>query len=89
MLVAGGIGPSYGVLQSAEIYDPLTNSWTLVSSMDDRRFRHTANELLDGSILITGGVSDESGNYNATDTAERLAKPRFPPRRPGGRQPLP
>lgn len=57
VLVAGGYGfYGYGPLSSAEIYDPVANSWRHAASMYGPRYRHRATTLQDGSILITGGT---------------------------------
>ncbi|HHJ39639.1 MAG TPA: hypothetical protein ENJ86_09295 [Methylothermaceae bacterium] len=59
VLVVGGCCERvYGrkrALNSAEIYDPSTETWVLVSSMSERRRSHTAHILADGSVLIAGG----------------------------------
>ncbi len=60
VLVAGGIGEA-GYLQSAEIYDPLTQGFTaLVNDMTKRRSSHTATLLDDGRVLLAGGYNGGS-----------------------------
>jgi len=57
VLVAGGqnIG---GFLNTAEIYDPVSDSWTPTSNtMGTPRAEHTATVLSDGRVLVTGGYS--------------------------------
>jgi hypothetical protein len=40
-----------------ELYDPVTNAWTLVTAtLATARFRHTATQLADGRVLIVGGL---------------------------------
>lgn len=57
VLVTGGLSGS-AVLNSAEIYDPATNTWKLSSAvMATARYGHRATKLLDGRILIVGGCS--------------------------------
>ena len=48
-----------GVLDSAEIYDPATDSWTSTAPMGTPRAGHHATVLLDGSVLVGGGCRDQ------------------------------
>jgi hypothetical protein len=65
VLVAGGVGvtpiqtttPVDPVLDSAEIYDPSTGTWTPTGSIGQPRQTHTATLLTNGKVLIAGGVS--------------------------------
>jgi len=54
VLVAGGIIPT-GVLSSAELYDPGTNTWALTGTMTDTRHGQTATLLKNGEVLVAGG----------------------------------
>ena len=40
---------------SAELYDPATDSWSVVNSMNMSRYSHTATLLGDGRVLVAGG----------------------------------
>lgn len=51
VLVAGG----YPNTPAAEIWDPVTGSWSLSDSMSLSRTRHQATLLPDGRVLVTGG----------------------------------
>jgi hypothetical protein len=53
VLVVGGTEQP----QTAEIYDPSTTLFTLISAPADTRENHTATLLDDGTVLITGGAS--------------------------------
>ena len=56
VLVAGGTTSGGGITNSAEIYDPSADSWTLLSgTMVDARSGHTASLLPDGRVLLAGG----------------------------------
>jgi hypothetical protein len=54
ILVTGGF--NNGALNSAELYDPSTETWTTIGSMEDEREEHTASVLMNGKVLITGGA---------------------------------
>jgi hypothetical protein len=55
VLVAGGQDPS-GNLASAELYDPISRTWTATAGMINARFGYTATQLLNGQVLVAGGV---------------------------------
>ena len=55
MLVSGGRVQGNESLNSAEIYDPLANTWNVVAPMHTERFKHTATLLANGRVLVTGG----------------------------------
>jgi hypothetical protein len=54
VLVTGGASTT-GVLASAELYDPLTNTWTGAGTLAAARQNHTATLLNSGKVLIAGG----------------------------------
>lgn len=54
VLVTGG-RDNAGILSSAELYDPATNTWVSAGSMNTARLGHTATRLGNGKVLITGG----------------------------------
>lgn len=60
ILIVGGIGDKGGVVRSAEIFDPQTQSFTTVPESDGAaRAHHTATLLTNGAVLITGGKSGQ------------------------------
>lgn len=58
VLIAGGAeGTSYSALQSAELFDPATATWTVTAPMRSARYMHRLTLLADGRVLATGGFS--------------------------------
>lgn len=69
VLIAGGSPASNtSQLQSAEIYDPVTGTFTPTGSMNQPRWGHSAVLLDDGRVLIIGGWI--SSYTVPTETAE-------------------
>ncbi len=62
VLVAGGCTAiaCATVLSSAEVYDPVLDSWTSVGPMSVPRAGHAAARLDDGRVLVLGGCSGQS-----------------------------
>lgn len=70
ILVAGGSN-NFGSVNTAQIYDPTTNIWSIgTSSMNESRYYHTATLLLNGKVLVTGGNQVLNGVATASKTAE-------------------
>ena len=65
VLVTGGTSSDESTynkrLADCEIYDPATRSFAKTGSMRTSRDTHTATRLLDGRVLIAGGISEETG----------------------------
>lgn len=74
VLVAGGRNFTFDdSLNSAELYNPLTETFALTGSMADGRWSHTATKLPNGKVLVAGGYTDPTTGANAQpvlDTAE-------------------
>lgn len=41
---------------TAEVFDPTTNSWSALPPMASKRLGHSQTKLLDGRVLVTGGI---------------------------------
>lgn len=73
VLVTGGGTTDGGITNSAEVYDPLFNSWEiLTSTMVSPRSGHSASLLLDGTVLLAGGNSS-SGPVSALETYDEIS----------------
>jgi hypothetical protein len=66
VLAVGGSVPD--AQQSAELFDPATNTWAATDSMAQGRFWHTASLLPDGAVLVAGG--DVTAGAGGTRQAE-------------------
>ena len=55
-LVTGGVNDS-GPIASAELYDPVTRTWSSAGTLAVGRDGASATRLLDGRVLVAGGLS--------------------------------
>ncbi|MGE6759827.1 kelch repeat-containing protein [Corallococcus interemptor] len=57
VLVAGGSEAQRGqCTNTAELYDPASNTWSATGSMLECRYGHTATLLPNGKVLVAGGL---------------------------------
>ena len=77
VLVAGGNNPTetVSVLASAELYDPGSGSWTATANMLTTGVGFTATLLLDGEVLVAGGLVSTGGLSSAELTSAELYDP--------------
>ncbi|HEU5237208.1 MAG TPA: kelch repeat-containing protein [Pyrinomonadaceae bacterium] len=62
-------------LNSAELYDPATGSWSGTGSLNTARDHHTATQLKNGQILILGGQNHANGSAILSLTSAELYDP--------------
>ncbi len=67
VLIAGGFDDKGTTLSSAEIYDPMTRSFTLIGPMIHPRRDHTAILMPNGNVLIAGGWDAQQNPVNTTE----------------------
>jgi hypothetical protein len=73
VLVVGGFGPGANMLprlNTAELYDPSTGTFSETGSMIAPRVGHTATLLSSGKVLIAGGTDSNAGGGAAIVNAE-------------------
>ncbi|MBA3961660.1 MAG: hypothetical protein H0X40_07145 [Chthoniobacterales bacterium] len=72
VFAAGGFNSDGASLDSIEKYNPATGRWRLLTNtLSEPRYEHTGTTLLDGSVLLAGGVS--FGDY--VRQSERFLQP--------------
>jgi Fe-S cluster assembly iron-binding protein IscA len=64
VLIAGGYDINGNALASAELYDPITQLFTLTGSLKTARLYHTATLLNNGMVLIAGGATQPAGGQS-------------------------
>ncbi len=79
VVIAGGYIPlpdgSPGTTNSAEVYDPATNAFTVIASMGHARQQATATLLPDGRVLVAGGFDFATGGDLASAELLSIAPP--------------
>jgi WD40 repeat protein len=68
VLIAGGFreeGTTEVAIASAEIFDPVSNTFNQTSDLNEPRNGHTATLLPDGTVLLTGGWNQQGRTATA------------------------
>jgi N-acetylneuraminic acid mutarotase len=92
ILVTGGITGSNSnnaVTATAEIYNPLTNSWTATTNMTTARVGHTTTLLGSGKVLVTGGCAMTGCGFAAPPLGAEIYDPQAQTWTPTGPMALP
>ena len=77
ILVTGGMESVVmgDTLSSAEIYDPLQNSWSEVAKLTRARLGHRSTLLPDGRVLVTGGTTVVEADLLGPETTAEIYDP--------------
>jgi Galactose oxidase, central domain/Kelch motif len=73
VLVTGGYNFTenrFNALNSAELYDPATGTWSVTGSLNIARSDHSASLLSNGKILVAGGQIFDTWPYVSLNEAE-------------------
>ena len=54
-------------LDTAELYDPVANTWTFTGSLHTRRNMHTMTLLPNGKVLVAGGIAAVGGTISSAE----------------------
>jgi len=73
VLIAGGYN-LVNVLSSAQLYDPITGTFSATGSMTVPRWRHAEARLLNGDVLIVGGANVGGNSGGALASAETYSR---------------
>jgi N-acetylneuraminic acid mutarotase len=75
VLVAGGQDENYTYLNTSQLYDPTTKTWSATTnSMADRRAFPTATLLPNGKVLVAGGQGAGSVFLNTSELYDPATK---------------
>jgi hypothetical protein len=70
VLISGGLDGTNNALASAEIYDPVADTFTPTGPMTTARGNHSSALLYTGQVLVAGGLTGPGNGLVVTATAE-------------------
>jgi len=73
VLVAGGVNDVAAkvTFATAELFDPVTGSFQPTGNMETSRSEHSATLLLNGTVLLAGGINSQNiAGLNSLSSAE-------------------
>ncbi|WP_434391365.1 Ig-like domain-containing protein [Melittangium boletus] len=76
VLVAGGYNPtlSYSVMSSAELYDPLTGTWSATGGMNRERMNFPGVVLATGRVAVFGGTPNGSSPLSGIELFDGVSQ---------------
>ena len=72
---SGGAFSGNQALNSAELYDPATGTWSMTGNLNTARVHHTATLLPGGKVLVVGGSRDNESRTNISLNTTELYDP--------------
>jgi subtilase family serine protease len=77
VLVAGGVTGDpikHRIpLSDAELYDPVSGTWTPTGAMNATRYNHTATLLTNGQVLVAGGYNGSTLSFSSAELYDPAA----------------
>jgi hypothetical protein len=75
LLQDGTVLAAGGLPAAAELYDPVSGTWTITASMDGGRADPTATRLADGTVLVVGGWSTDAAGKSIPMASAEVYEP--------------
>jgi len=67
VLVAGGVGSGAIAVASADLYDPVSRTFSATGSMSNPRYAAASVRLLDGRVFVAGGEGVDGKGINTVE----------------------